>query len=289
MGQRHRAGQARHVRRELRDRRVRSRRRTRRQWGRRPHCGPCNRVVPLHRPVARWKPKGLGRSGSAARPGWRLKHVLGVRACAGRDARSTARSGAPRERPGLRIEPWWGRPTRGGRAPNDLGYSCDMLAVDARRFVPQSRPRMFIVGLVDVPNGDRFDALADRPRWVHQFVQENPAARVHALRLPPVPRDHRTLLASSSPPTRNAWSGGTQSGSTGSSGRCRLCRPRGSQLSRHRLGHRGAPHIDERAEGRPCGDTGRRHRGVPSHGARRIEQAGRGWSKCATVPCACDG
>src|SRR5664280_2113069 len=32
---------------------------------------------------------------------------------------------------------------------NDLGYSCDLMIVDARRFVPQSRPRLFIVGAMD--------------------------------------------------------------------------------------------------------------------------------------------
>ncbi len=74
---------------------------------------------------------------------------------------------------------------------NELGYSCDLLAVDARRFVPQSRPRMFIVGLEDVDEADEFDALADRPRWAHDFVQNNPSARVHARRLPPLPAaDH---------------------------------------------------------------------------------------------------
>jgi DNA (cytosine-5)-methyltransferase 1 len=32
------------------------------------------------------------------------------------------------------------------RAFNGLGYSVDVLAIDARRFVPQSRPRLFLVG-----------------------------------------------------------------------------------------------------------------------------------------------
>jgi DNA (cytosine-5)-methyltransferase 1 len=76
---------------------------------------------------------------------------------------------------------------------NQLGYSCDLLAIDARRFVPQSRPRMFIVGLADVPDTDTFDALADRPRWAHQFVRDNPEARVHARRLPPLPEGPASL------------------------------------------------------------------------------------------------
>src|SRR5579872_4905373 len=30
---------------------------------------------------------------------------------------------------------------------NELGYSCDLLLVDAVHFVPQSRPRLFVVGV----------------------------------------------------------------------------------------------------------------------------------------------
>ena len=32
---------------------------------------------------------------------------------------------------------------------NELGYWCDMLQVDARHFLPQSRPRMFVVGMLE--------------------------------------------------------------------------------------------------------------------------------------------
>ena len=70
---------------------------------------------------------------------------------------------------------------------NQLGYSCDLLAIDARQFVPQSRPRMFIVGLSEVSEDDQFDAFAARPRWAHEFVRDNPQARIHARRLPPLP------------------------------------------------------------------------------------------------------
>jgi len=70
---------------------------------------------------------------------------------------------------------------------NDLGYSCDLLAIDARHFVPQSRPRMFIVGLLDVLSSDSYVPTADRPAWVHNFVASNPRARVHTRWLPPLP------------------------------------------------------------------------------------------------------
>ena len=37
------------------------------------------------------------------------------------------------------------------RALNSLGYSVDALAIDARRFLPQSRPRLFLVGAQSPP------------------------------------------------------------------------------------------------------------------------------------------
>lgn len=69
---------------------------------------------------------------------------------------------------------------------NRLGYSCDLVAIDARHFVPQSRPRMFIVGLASPP--DTGDAVAaDRPEWVKRFFDDNPNARLHSFELPPLP------------------------------------------------------------------------------------------------------
>lgn len=46
-------------------------------------------------------------------------------------------------------------------AINRLGYSVDAFVLDARFFVPQSRPRLFVVGIVDDSNG-RHD-LPDQP------------------------------------------------------------------------------------------------------------------------------
>lgn len=77
---------------------------------------------------------------------------------------------------------------------NELGYSCDVLAVDARQFVPQSRPRMFIVGLQTVSDEDAFTSEAARPEWVHRFVADNPTARVHARPLPQLPEGPTSLL-----------------------------------------------------------------------------------------------
>ncbi|MGC9220737.1 MAG: DNA cytosine methyltransferase [Solirubrobacteraceae bacterium] len=76
---------------------------------------------------------------------------------------------------------------------NQLGYSCDLLAIDARRFVPQSRPRMFIVGLAELPQGQDLHAFDDRPDWVRAFVEANPDARLHAARLPRLPTGPQSL------------------------------------------------------------------------------------------------
>jgi DNA (cytosine-5)-methyltransferase 1 len=70
---------------------------------------------------------------------------------------------------------------------NRLGYSCDLMAIDARHFVAQSRPRMFIVGLADLGPEDQLGDFSARPQWVRRFAEELPEARLHARKLPPLP------------------------------------------------------------------------------------------------------
>jgi DNA (cytosine-5)-methyltransferase 1 len=70
---------------------------------------------------------------------------------------------------------------------NRLGYSCDLMTVDARHFVPQSRPRMFIVGLQDPSAACVSGALSHRPAWVRRFAREVTEARLHARPLPGSP------------------------------------------------------------------------------------------------------
>ncbi len=81
------------------------------------------------------------------------------------------------------------------RRLNGLGYSCDPLAVDARHFVPQSRPRMFVVGLRDPDPRDRWHPGADRPAWAHRLAVRHPEARLHARPLPALPDGPATLEA----------------------------------------------------------------------------------------------
>lgn len=75
------------------------------------------------------------------------------------------------------------------RAFNDLGYSVDVLAVDARRFVPQSRPRLFLVGAQNPPEDVAEPNSELRPDWL-QWVYGDESLRTHraALPAPPAPK-----------------------------------------------------------------------------------------------------
>lgn len=72
-----------------------------------------------------------------------------------------------------------------------LGYSCDVIAINASHFVPQSRPRMFVVGVRgDLPEGARHGAppVSDvRPAWVRAIHEANRDLRMHHLDLPGLP------------------------------------------------------------------------------------------------------
>lgn len=74
------------------------------------------------------------------------------------------------------------------RAFNELGYSVDVLALDARRFLPQSRPRLFLVGAMDAPLDSPEPNSELRPDWL-QWVFGDPSLRTHRAQLPapPVP------------------------------------------------------------------------------------------------------
>jgi len=72
------------------------------------------------------------------------------------------------------------------RAFNGLGYSVDVLAIDARRFVPQSRPRLFLVGATDPPDAICQDSHDLRPDWLWRVFGDS-TLRTHRASLPPVP------------------------------------------------------------------------------------------------------
>ena len=69
---------------------------------------------------------------------------------------------------------------------NRLGYSVDILTLDARRFVPQSRPRLFIVGAIDPPADELVPNSELRPDWL-QAPFSDPTLRTHRAALPAPP------------------------------------------------------------------------------------------------------
>jgi DNA (cytosine-5)-methyltransferase 1 len=75
------------------------------------------------------------------------------------------------------------------RGFNDFGYSVDVLALDARRFLPQSRPRMFVIGAQNPPPDTTEPHSELRPDYL-QWVFGDPSLRTHRAHLPspPVPR-----------------------------------------------------------------------------------------------------
>jgi DNA (cytosine-5)-methyltransferase 1 len=67
---------------------------------------------------------------------------------------------------------------------NELGYWCDLLQVDARRFVPQSRPRMFVVGMRERIADAAFRVDSVRPRHLVDFMTNNSDLMLQS---PPLP------------------------------------------------------------------------------------------------------
>ena len=47
---------------------------------------------------------------------------------------------------------------------NEIGYVCDAFVLNARSFVPQSRPRVFVIGAKDVPIPSNYLSLASRSK-----------------------------------------------------------------------------------------------------------------------------
>ena len=74
------------------------------------------------------------------------------------------------------------------RAFNDLDYSVDVITLDARRFVPQSRPRLFLIGAKNPPLNSDAASSELRPDWL-QTVYGDTTLRMHRalLPLPPEP------------------------------------------------------------------------------------------------------
>lgn len=93
---------------------------------------------------------------------------------------------------------------------NRLGYWCDILALDARHFVPQSRMRLFIIGTISppaIPYGINGQSSL-RPKWVRNFLATNKQLKMFCLPLPVLRHDSgKTLddIADKLPPHDCAW------------------------------------------------------------------------------------
>ena len=91
---------------------------------------------------------------------------------------------------------------------NGMGYACDLLVLDARRFVPQSRSRIFVVGWLSEPCGPQLYPVSEiRPAWIARFVERNPKLSLQSLNLPPLPNCAHTIadIVENLPPDNHAW------------------------------------------------------------------------------------
>jgi DNA (cytosine-5)-methyltransferase 1 len=97
-------------------------------------------------------------------------------------------------------------------ALNDLGYATDGFIVDAARFVPQSRQRLFVVGLQapEIPgwnDAPRFYESEVRPPALASFILMHPDINWRIRALPPLPRNTLRLadLLEDLPPNHAMW------------------------------------------------------------------------------------
>jgi DNA (cytosine-5)-methyltransferase 1 len=85
-------------------------------------------------------------------------------------------------------------------ALNRLGYSVDAMIIDAERFVPQSRIRLFVIGLLQNGRGaweirepQAFYESDVRPRALARFILEHPEIAWHIRNMPNLPERNALL------------------------------------------------------------------------------------------------
>ena len=77
---------------------------------------------------------------------------------------------------------------------NTIGYVCDIAVLNAATFVPQSRPRIFIIAWLSNPIAPQLLFESDlRPSWVLRFREKNHYLGLKALKFPPLPHCSETL------------------------------------------------------------------------------------------------
>lgn len=82
-------------------------------------------------------------------------------------------------------------------ALNSLGYSVDSFIIDALRFVPQSRKRLFIIGTVgrSFPDEEKIYESDLRPKELIKFILGHSELQWRIRNLPPLPGSDRALSA----------------------------------------------------------------------------------------------
>jgi DNA (cytosine-5)-methyltransferase 1 len=80
------------------------------------------------------------------------------------------------------------------RELNELGYVCDLLLVNAAHFVPQSRPRLFVIGLRGSWEETEPAPSPLRPAWLQRFCDQRPHLKIR-LRDYPEPSATAVTLA----------------------------------------------------------------------------------------------
>ncbi len=91
---------------------------------------------------------------------------------------------------------------------NSIGYICDIIVLDAARFVPQSRPRIFVIAWTGRPTKlDLLFASDARPPWTFRFRERNPTLGLQTLDLPHLPHCSETLanIVERFTPEHPAW------------------------------------------------------------------------------------
>jgi len=82
-------------------------------------------------------------------------------------------------------------------ALNELGYAVDAFILDARWFVPQSRPRLFVVGSM-IPDRNALPSAPEsriRPALLRRFIASHPGIRWQLRDLPEPPPRSELLLS----------------------------------------------------------------------------------------------
>ena len=77
---------------------------------------------------------------------------------------------------------------------NDLGYAVDIFSVDAQHFVPQSRQRLFMAGLLGSQSANGLPPISQvRPKYVQEVYRRNAQMKLAAHHFPDLPTEKRDL------------------------------------------------------------------------------------------------